>query len=80
MPTILFINGFQFIIWPDDHEPPHVHAFKGDGQAKVQIGNSEQAPTLVAIYGLTKREAKFIWGVVAEHQEKLLDAWEKIHG
>ena len=80
MPTILFINGFQFIIWPDDHEPPHVHVFKGDGQAKVQIGNSEQAPTLVAIYGLTKREAKFIWGVVAEHQEKLLDAWEKIHG
>jgi len=41
---------------------------------------SEQAPALVAIYGLTKREAKFIWGVVAEHQEKLLDAWEKIHG
>lgn len=80
MPTILFINGFQFIIWPDDHEPPHVHAFKGDDQAKVRIGTNEQAPALVSIYGLTKREAKFIWGVVAEHQEELLDAWEKIHG
>jgi hypothetical protein len=80
MPTILFINGFQFIIWPDDHEPPHVHVFKGDGEAKIQIGNSEQAPAFVTIYGLTKREAKFIWSIVAEHQEKLLDAWEKIHG
>ena len=80
MPTILFINGFQFIIWPDDHEPPHVHVFKADGEAKVKIGNSEQAPTLVTIYRLTRREARFIWSVVAEHQEELLDAWEKIHG
>jgi hypothetical protein len=44
MPTILFINGFQFIIWPDDHEPPHVHVFKGDGEAKIQIGNSDKLP------------------------------------
>ena len=80
MPTILFMNGFRFIIWLDDHEPPHVHVFKGDGEAKISIGNSGQAPAFVAIYGLTKREAKFIWGVVAEQQEKLLDAWEKIHG
>ena len=80
MPTILFINGYKFIIWPDDHEPSHVHVFKGDGEAKVRVGNSEQAPSFVTISGLTKREAKFVWGVVAEHQEVLLDAWEKIHG
>ena len=80
MPTVLFINGFQFIIWPGDHEPPHIHVFKGDGEAKISIGNSEQAPAFVTIYGLTKREAKFIWRVVAEHQEELLASWEKIHG
>ena len=80
MPTILFINGFQFIIWPGDHEPPHVHAFKGDGEAKIRIGHGEYAPAFVTINGLAKREAKFIWGIVAEHQEKLLNAWEKIHG
>lgn len=80
MPTILFINGFQFIVWPDDHEPPHIHVFKGDGEAKVNIGSSEQAPAFVTINGLTKREAKFIWRTVVEHQEELLVAWEKIHG
>ena len=80
MPTILFINGFQFITWPDDHAPPHVHVLKADGEAKVSIGNSEQAPAFVTIYRLTKRQARFIWSVVAEHQEELLDAWEKIHG
>jgi hypothetical protein len=46
----------------------------------VRISNSEQAPALITIYGLTKREAKFVWGVVAEYQEELLDAREKIHG
>jgi len=80
MPTILFVNGFRFIIWPADHGPPHVHAFKGDGEAKVSIGDKAHAPAFVTIYGLTKREAKFIWTAVAEHQEALLDAWERIHG
>jgi hypothetical protein len=80
MPTILFINGFQFIIWPADHEPPHVHVLKGGGEAKVRIGSNENAPELVTVCGLTRREAKFIWRVAAEHQEELLDAWEKIHG
>jgi hypothetical protein len=80
MPTILFINGFQFIIWPDDHGPPHVHVFKGGGEAKVSIGSNAHAPALVTICGLTQREARFIWHAVAEHQEELLDAWERIHG
>jgi len=80
MPTILLINGFRFIIWPDDHEPPHVHVFKADGEAKVGIGDSTQAPVLVSIYGFNKREATFIWRAVAAHQEELLQAWEKIHG
>ena len=80
MPTILFINGFRFIIWPDDHEPPHIHVFKGDGEAKVNIGNYKQAPAFITIHGLTKREAKLIWRVITLHQEELLAAWEKIHG
>ena len=80
MPTVLFIHGFRFIIWPNDHEPPHVHVFKGDGEAKVSIGNGRKAPAIVAIYGMKKREAKFIWRSVAEHQEVLSAAWEKIHG
>jgi hypothetical protein len=42
VPTILNINGFRFIIWPADHEPPHVHVIKGKGKAKIKIGNEEE--------------------------------------
>ncbi|OGR07460.1 MAG: hypothetical protein A2511_12020 [Deltaproteobacteria bacterium RIFOXYD12_FULL_50_9] len=80
MPTILNINGFRFVIWPSDHEPPHVHVFKGKGEAKVYIGSGEMAPSFVLIHDLTKREARQIWDIVAEHQNQLLNAWEGIHG
>jgi hypothetical protein len=80
MPTILNINGFRFVIWPADHEPPHVHVFKDDGEAKVSIGDDTRAPQLIWICGLAKREARFIWETAAEHQAELLNAWEKIHG
>jgi hypothetical protein len=76
MPTILFIKGFRFIIWPDDHEPPHVHVFKGGGEAKVTIVESK----LIRIIGLSKQEARFILATVVEHQADLLKEWEKIHG
>ena len=80
MPTILTINGYRFIIWPSDHEPPHVHVFKGGGEAKVNIGDNDQAPQLILACGLNKREAWFIMETVAAHQAQLLNAWEKIHG
>ena len=80
MPTILAINGFRFIIWPADHEPPHVHVFKGGGEAKVNIGDNDQAPQLILVYGLNKQEAWFIVETVAAHQAELHSAWEKILG
>jgi hypothetical protein len=76
MPTILYINGFRFIIWPADHEPPHIHVFKGDGEAKVSIDK----PRLALVIGLSKQEARFILNTVIEHQKTLLKEWEKIHG
>jgi len=80
MPTVLNVNGFRFIIWPADHEPPHVHVFRGNGEAKISIGNDKQAPQLQTIYGLTKQEARQAWEIVAEHQKIMLNAWRSIHG
>ena len=76
VPTILNINGFRFIIWPADHEPPHVHVFKGKGEVKINIGNDDEAPRLKEIYGLTKQEMRQAWDLVAEHQEIFIDSME----
>ena len=66
MPTVLHIHGFRFIIWPSDHEPPHVHVFRGDGEAKIILGSEERAPVLLMVYGMTKREARQAWELTAE--------------
>lgn len=79
MPTILNISGYRVIIWPDDHEPPHVHVFKGSGEAKINLGNVNEVPRLVTIHGLTKQEIRFAWEMVAENQAVLLIAWRRIH-
>ena len=69
MPTILFVNGFRFVVWPDDHEPPHVHVFKGSGEAKVSIVD----PQLIRIIGLSKQEALFILNTVIRYQAELFE-------
>ena len=46
----------------------------------MSLGDGRRAPKILTVYGLTKRDAVFIWRLVAEHQEMLLAEWEKIHG
>ena len=37
MVTIHRHGAFRFVIFLNDHSPPHVHAFKGNGQAKIGL-------------------------------------------
>jgi len=54
VPTMLNINDCRVIIRLADQKPPHVHVFKGNGEAKTYLG--DEAPRLAAIYGLMKPE------------------------
>jgi hypothetical protein len=80
MPTIININGYRVIIWPDDHALPHVHVFKGDGEAKISIGNNGEPPRLITIHNLLRPEIRHAWEIVAKNQAALLNEWRKIHG
>lgn len=77
MPTIINVNGFRIIIWPADHEPPHVHVFKGKGEAKINIASPHN---LVTVYDLTKQDIRQALELVAENESLLLVAWREIHG
>ncbi len=64
----------------DEHIPPHVHVFKAGGQAKIEIGNPEQLPSLISVQGMSAKDAKRAIEIVTEHQDKLLQKWEEFHG
>jgi len=76
MPIVLREGGFEIKIYFNDHPPPHVHAFKGGGEIKINLD-----PTVVVqVWNMTKQGAQKAKRVVNEHQKYLLEAWEKIHG
>lgn len=41
MPTILRKDGYQFVIYYNDHQPPHLHVKKAEHDARIGIGQVE---------------------------------------
>lgn len=80
MPTVLRKDGFAVRIYFNDHLPPHVHVFKGGGQARISLGSEIERPQLVQIEGMSDKDAAKALEIVIEHQLELLQRWEEIHG
>lgn len=76
MPTILRQDGFEFRIWTNDHEPPHVHVFKAGGQVKIEIVTAQA----MAVWNMGARDVRSAELMVVANQELLFQAWRKIHG
>jgi hypothetical protein len=75
-PTIIHEQGMRIAIFFNDHPPAHVHAFKGDGMARIYLDP-------VALYkneGLSRKDLKIALEIVAENQAMLLEYWRQIHG
>ena len=64
----------------DDHDPPHIHAFKAGGQAKIALGNLEVTPSLIFVQGMSAKDARKAIELVTENQVELLEEWKEFHG
>ena len=80
MPTVLRKNGFRVMIYVDDHEPPHVHAWNNDAEVVVMLAADDGRPWIREHHRATRRVQLAALRVVAEHNEFLLDQWSQIHG
>ena len=72
-------HGLRFVVFVDDHEPAHVHAF-GDGQAKINLAGPDGKPELVWAHGMKRNEVRRAVAEVIEHRDALLQRWREIHG
>ena len=70
-------NGFEFRIWPNDHAPPHVHAWKAGRMAKIELVDGFDVVKVQEMKPIDVVRAVRI--AIANH-EKLMRAWEEIHG
>ena len=77
MPTLLKGGGFRIVIYPNDHDPPHVHVVGPDKFAKVEIG---AATRVVSNIGFGPAEIRRALALVEAHEDELMEAWRHLHG
>ena len=71
MPTIL-IDGYKFRFYSSDiGEPPHVHVFRGNSEAKIWL----QPVDLQYNRGYNQSELNRILKLAQRHQQELLERW-----
>ena len=77
MPTLLRVEGFRFFFFTNEsQEPPHVHARKGDGLAKLWL-----APVrLVYAHGLTPAELRRVRELTRAHADTFEARWHEVFG
>lgn len=79
MPTVLFENGFRFVIYFGDHELAHVHVFKS-GETVILLGDPNNKPTVRENRGMSRQDERRALLITAENQTYLLEKWEEING
>jgi len=72
MPRLLLVEGFRFWFYSNEgQEPPHVHASKGGGAAKIWLQPVEVAYS----YGFTPAQLRRMRELAFEHQASFVERW-----
>jgi hypothetical protein len=80
MPTVLRIDGFRIVVYPNDHRPPHVHVIGGGGEALFILHCPGGPPTLSRNFGFPLAQLNAIVRELDSRIEELCHAWYEIHG
>ena len=75
-PTILQTKNLCVVIYPKDHNPPHVHVIGPDAEAKFKIAD------LSCYYsrGFSDKSLKYIEKFLKDKINKLMEAWNEYFG
>lgn len=83
MPTVGHVAGVTLVIWPFDHEPPHLHGYLGTpntatarmSRFAIATGNVIDEPSGRALPAAKIRQVQ-AW--IAENREELQDRWQQL--
>lgn len=80
MPTILRIDGLRVIIYPNDHQPPHVHIMGADQEAIFNLECADGQVSLRGSRGFSTAELNRLASILTDKLSILCMEWERIHG
>ncbi len=79
MVTVHRAFGFRFVIFVNDHAPPHVHVFGQGGEAKIELAAGGDV-TVDWAHGIARTNLRRLLLEARMRRARLLEAWEAIHG
>jgi len=80
MPTVLRIDGWRIVIYPNDHRPPHVHVLAA-GNWAVYILHCPAGPTtLRGSRGFSTPDLNRIETAISARVPELCEDWRRING
>jgi hypothetical protein len=79
MPTILRQDGFEVRIRTRDHEPPHVHIFRGGTEVVINLGIGKKLPAIRDINGMNRQNVSRAFSIIVENNAEFLRRWREIY-
>jgi hypothetical protein len=78
MVTVHRAHGFRFVIFVNDHSPPHVHVFGQGGEAKIVL-EGPGGVELEWVVGIGRGELRRVMQEARTERERLIARWRRIH-
>jgi hypothetical protein len=78
MVTVHRAHGFRFVIFPNDHSPPHVHVFGQGGEAKIVLEGREGISVDWSV-GISQADLRRVMQEVRRERARLVAMWRRIH-
>ncbi len=76
MPRVLSEDGFDFYIYFDDHNPPHVHVYKSGGEIRIEIETSK----VMSQYEVNRQNVKKAKAITTLNRVYLSAEWSNKNG
>ncbi len=79
MPAVLRVGGLRFVIWPNDHDPPHVQVFSADAESRIELGKPNGHPRLIDNRRMKRSDVAKALKVVFENRPLLIEKLSEFH-
>lgn len=79
MVTVHRAFGYRFVIFTNDHSPPHIHVVGPGGEAKITLVGPNGL-VLDWVRGIATADMRRIMAELQRERGRLIEAWKEVHG
>lgn len=80
MPTLFRVGAWRIVVYPNDHEPAHLHVVGPDGHARFAMGRGPDDVALLESDGVPTPVLRRIAARIIDRHAPCLESWRAVHG